>query len=77
VSLNGSAFSVDGSLAARVSAAGSNRTQLRNGLATFKSIRVQAREEGEYKLTVGSHSKKVSIQEAAVTVKVRCSSRVT
>ena len=71
MSLNGSAFNLDGSLAARVSAAGSNRTQLRNGLATFKAIRVQAREEGEYKLTVGSHSKKIAIQEAAVIVKVR------
>jgi hypothetical protein len=70
VSLNGSAFNVDGSSAARVSAAGSNRAQLRNGLATFKSIRLQAREEGEYKLTIGSHSKKIAIQEASVVVKV-------
>lgn len=76
VSLNGSAFSLDGSMAARVSAAGSNRTQLRNGLATFKSIRVQAREEGDYKLTVGSHSKKIAVQEAAVIVKVSCQQRM-
>jgi hypothetical protein len=68
--LNGSAFNVDGSSAARVSAAGSNRAQLRNGLATFKSIRLQAREEGEYKLTIGSHSKKIAIQEASIVVKV-------
>jgi len=70
VSLNGSAFNLDGSLAARVSAAGSNRAQLRNGLASFKSVRIQAREEGEYKLTVGSHSKKIAVQEASVIVKV-------
>lgn len=70
VSLNGSAFNLDGSVAARVSAAGSNRAALRNGVAAFKGIRVQARDEGEYKLTIGSHSKKVAIQEAAVIVKV-------
>lgn len=70
VALNGSAFNLDGSLAARVSAAGSNRAQLRNGLAAFKSVRVHAQEEGDYKLTVGSHSKKIAIQEAAVVVKV-------
>ena len=68
--LHGGAETLDGSLTARVSAAGSNRLALRNGVATFKSVRVQARGEGEYKLIIGSHSKKVAIQEANVMVKV-------
>lgn len=68
--LHGGAETLDGSLTARVSAAGSNRLALRNGVATFKSVRVQARGEGEYKLIIGSHSKKVAVQEANVMVKV-------
>lgn len=70
VQLNGSAFNADGTVAANVSAAGSNRTKLRNGVATFRSVRVQAPGEGEYKLLIASATRKVAVQEATVTVKV-------
>jgi hypothetical protein len=55
-----------------VSAAGSNRTKLRNGVACLKNVRIQAQAEGVYKLTVGSHSRKIAVQEAMVMVKVSC-----
>ena len=70
VSLNGSAFNSEG-IAARVAAAGSNRTKLRNGVGTFKNVRIQAPAEELYKLTIGCASRKVVVQEAMVMVKVR------
>lgn len=69
VALSGSALNAEG-VAARVSAAGSNRAKLRNGVACFKNVRIQAQAEGLYKLTVGSHSRKIAVQEAMVMVKV-------
>eukprot|EP00775_Hariotina_reticulata_P002831 gene2831-3124_t len=69
VSLNGSAFNGDG-VAARVAAAGSNRAKLRNGIAVFKNVRIAAPSEGPYKLTIGSVSRKVAVQEAVVSVMV-------
>ncbi|KAF8056436.1 SMCHD1 [Scenedesmus sp. PABB004] len=70
VALQGSAFNADGSAAARVSAAGSNRLKLRGGLGAFKAVRLQAPAEGVYKLAVSSVSRKVAVQEATVLVQV-------
>lgn len=69
IELKSSALNAEG-LAARVSAAGSNRVKLRNGVAVFKQVRIQAQAEGLYKLTVGSKSRKDAVQEAMVMVKV-------
>jgi hypothetical protein len=71
IALSGSALNAEG-IAARVSAAGSNRTKLRNGVACFKNVRIQAQAEGTFKVTVGSHSRKIAVQEAMVMVKVGC-----
>lgn len=74
VALSGSALpaveSPDAAPAAKVSAAGSNRSKLRAGCGLLKGVRLAAEGEGRYVVRCAPSSRKVAVQDASLVVQV-------
>lgn len=78
VSLESSALSTAGDgLAAAVAAAPNNRARLRGGTATFKSVHVHSSAGGEFALRAIVTSRKVSLEDAVLTLCLRARNVVT
>lgn len=78
VSLESSALSTAGDgLAAAVAATPSNRARLRGGTATFKGVRVHSSASGEFALRAIVTSRKVSLDDAVLTLCLRARNVVT
>lgn len=73
VLLQTSALSADdeSAPAAKVSASGSNRVKLRNGVASFRGVKLAADTPGPYLLRVEPLSRKVNVRQGTLLVQVR------